>query len=445
MKRILALFTVLALAVPAQAHFIWLAPQKNGSVQMVFSDSLEPDANVPITKIAQAQVFARDAKGTLDVKKTEAKDHYLLEASSKLDGHEVGGVCVYGVLAKKGDPYLLNYYAKTSIGRRAKADKVPAGWSKLPLEILELAPGKFVVHYQGKPASEVELIALLPGDESRELTQKKDGSFDLGKVPAAGWIGMRARYIEKKEGELKGAKYKEIKHYSTWTFEVGNAKPVSLPVVFQGDAKADPAATKLLADARAARAVWKDFPGFTSDLDINVNGKVAKGKLDVASTGKVNLTVEAGEDAKAWARREISSLVSHRLPGGSLDTPCAFIDTNDAHPSGRAIRVLNDELHSSYRIRDRQIMEVNRAMKDTRFTITVLENKWNKEKQYLPVSYVVSTWDLKSNTLVSSSAHHDTWTRIGSFDLPVTVRVVNAKAGQLDNRLLTFSNLQLVK
>ena len=29
----------------------------------------------------------------------------------------------------------------------------------------------------------------------------------------------------------------------------------------------NPEATKLLADARAARAIWNNFPGFTADLD----------------------------------------------------------------------------------------------------------------------------------------------------------------------------------
>ncbi len=217
------------------------------------------------------------------------------------------------------------------------------------------------------------------------------------------------------------------------------------PVRATQQAKPDSVATKLLADARAGRAVWNNFPGFSADLDINVNGKIAKGKLAVAASGKLALKLEADDGVKEWTRRTLASLVSHRLPGTAEDTPCAFIDSVAQHPAGRAIKVLNDELHSSYRIRDGQIIEVNRALKDTRFTITVLENTWNKEKQYLPVSYVVNTWDLKTNALVNSVAHHNTWTRIGAFDLPKTVRSVNAKADQLDNRLVTFSNWQLAK
>lgn len=442
MKPLLTALFVLALAAPAQAHFIWIVPTKASIAQMVFSDELAPDANVPITKIAKTEVVAYAGGKLANVQKREEKDHYLLVTLNNLAPLEYTAVCQYGVAGKKGDPYLLNYYAKATIGKEAK---LPADFKRkaMPLEIVEPKPGQFHVLWQGKSTSEAELTAIVPGEtESRTLKANKDGAFELGAMPnVAGLVGLRAKLVEKKEGELDGSKYKEVRHYSTWTFAVrgkGKEKAEAPP-------KADPAATNLLADARAARAVWNNFPGFTSDLVVNVNGKIAKGTADVASSGKLTLKLDADEGVRDWTRRTLASLISHRMPGNAEDTPCAFIDNIEQHPSGRAIRVLNDELHSSYRIRDRQIIEVNRAMKDSRFTITVLENQWTKEKQYLPTSYVVNTWDLKSNALVSSIAHHNTWTRIGAFDLPATVRVVNAKANELDNRLLTFSNHQLVK
>src|SRR5262245_20507613 len=48
----------------------------------------------------------------------------------------------------------------------------------------------------------------------------------------------------------------------------------------------EPAASKLLADARAARANWVSFPGFTAELEVNFDGKVARGTLDVSPGGK---------------------------------------------------------------------------------------------------------------------------------------------------------------
>src|SRR5262249_39087580 len=136
----------------------------------------------------------------------------------------------------------------------------------------------------------------------------------------------------------------------------------------------DPAATKLLADARLERANWVDFPGFRANVTVNVDGKASKGTVEVTRKGKVKLELEG--DQKTWARSMLSSIVGHRMDDGTtLTTPCAFADDVTDHPLGRAIKVLNDEHHSGYRIRDKQVIVVNRQMKESRFTITVLENR----------------------------------------------------------------------
>jgi hypothetical protein len=195
-------------------------------------------------------------------------------------------------------------------------------------------------------------------------------------------------------------------------------------------AQADPAATKLLADARAARARWDDFPGFRAQVEINIGGKVATGTVEVSPKGKVTVTAaDATPEAVKWAREELGQTVSHRLDSsGPAETPCAFADDNPHDPLGRAIRVLDDDFHSSYRVRDRQLTVVSRHMKEGHFSITVTENRLNKEKKFLPVSYVVNSWDGKE-ALTSSATYHHTWERVGAFDLPATLLVVTARSG----------------
>ena len=208
----------------------------------------------------------------------------------------------------------------------------------------------------------------------------------------------------------------------------------------------DPAASKLLAEARAARANWENFPGFSADLEVNVDGKISKGRVDVDARGTVALSGIGDTALEKNTRRHLGSIVGHRLDGSvNLKTPCAFADDNTDHPLGRAVRVLNDEAHSSYRIRDRQIIVVNRSMPGagSRFTIVVTENKLNAEKQFLPSDYAVNTWDLKGALKGSQTYHHE-WTRVGKFDLPRSVLVVAATPdGKLESRRLTLSNHKL--
>jgi len=422
MKRSATILTLFLLAAPAQAHFIWLAPHDGKQVRMVFSEDTEPDPAVPIAKIAQTQVHVRSGVKPVAAEKTAAADHYLIAVPG--GPAEVGAVCEYGVLAKSGDPFLLCYYAKTLIGA------AQARGMNHPLEIYPVAGGAFEVRWQGKPLAGAEVVIDATGQDTKKTKSDGEGRVSAGPVKS-GMVLLRAKHIEAKAGDRGGKEFKEIRHYATLTVTQANT------------ASEDPAATKLLAEARAARAVWEKFPGFSADLVVNRNGQLVKTNVAVDAKGKVQLRMEDG-DLKDWTRRQVASLVAHRLPGATeLSTPCAFADPVMDHPQGRTIRVLNDELHSSYRIRDKQILEVNRAMGETRFTITVLENLWTKEKQYLPVAYVVNTWDAKSNQLRSSAAHHDTWTRVGAYDLPLTIGIVTATSGQLESRSLTFANHRL--
>jgi uncharacterized GH25 family protein len=467
MKRLCCtLLFLAAAAAPARAHFLWVLPGEAGGVRVVFSDTPRPDDPDLLKKVAETEVFVRGAGGqTAQSKVTMGKE--ALEASAPGEGmRTVAAVCRYGVTQRgKGDPFLLTYYAKGFVGLNLEqsAEEVPAAfgqnWDKLPLEIVPVLPKKtapFVrVLWRGKPLAEAEYVLLVPGrDTPVEGKSDTDGLVRIEEPTKPGVYGIRVRHVEAKEGEVDGKKYKEVRSYATLTLPVApgaGARPAPKPAGKAEEKPAEnPEATKLLADARAARAVYKDFPGFTADVVVNVEGKEMHWQAEVSRTGKVALTSEGkpapeAREGARWAEGVLASTIGHRLDSGSGegDTPCAFADDDAANPLGRAIRVLNDEFHSSYRIRDRQVIVVNRTMRDARFTITVLENRLTADKKFLPVSYVVNTWDLKTDALKSSQAHHQTWERVGVYDLPRTILVVKATDGKQEARSLTLMNWKL--
>jgi hypothetical protein len=450
MKRLLCALLVLACAGPARAHFVWLLPSKDSekpAVRVVFSDTLAPDDARLLKKIAHTKLYVRDAGGKVTPIALKASKEALEATLAGKGPHILLAACQYGVIARgKGEPFLLNYYAKAVRGHGASPGHVEAmkrTWEQSPLEIM-VRDDKAAcqVLWRGKPLAGADVVLLMPGNEVETKTDK-DGLVKLlapENGTASGYWGIRAGHIEKKAGALDGKKYTSVRHYATLSFWVSANKARAEGPAVKPVANAE--ATKLLADARAARANWKDFPGLTADLEVNVDGKVSKGKVEVSAKGGVTVTLDG--EAKDWARRTLSSIVGHRLDNTTdLKTPCAFADTVTDHPLGRAIRVLNDEFHSSYRIRDRQVIVVNRQQGPVRFTIVVLENRVNEERQYLPAHYVVNTWDAKSGALKSSATHHQTWQRLGKFDLPATAMIVTASAGKMETRLLKLSNHRL--
>jgi uncharacterized GH25 family protein len=454
MKRLIGLVLVLVLTAPVQAHFIFLLPSPPTylSAQAIFSDTLTPDRPELLDKVARTEFFVRGPDGkAAPVKATKNGPAIDLELPGE-GLRTVYAICPYGVVEKgKSGPFLLHYYSKTFVGlgpkSKAPADQLLRTWKRSALEIVPVTDPKeepsVRVLWEDKPLADASVVLQVPGkDESIDRKTDENGRVSLVRPDRSGLYGVRVMHSEDKKGEQDGKKYASVRHIATFTFpvEVGSAKSAAA-----GASKAaDPEATRLLADARTARANWDAFPGFSADLEVNVEGKVSKGKVKVGSRGKVTLDLEG--ESKEWARRTLESVVGHRLDNSTdLETPCAFADEVTDHPLGRAIRVLNDEYHSSYRIRDRQVIVVNRQAGPVRFTITVLENRLNVEKKFLPVSYVVNTWDAKTDALKSSAAHHDTWERVGKYDLPRMLMVVNTVDGKQQARHLKLANWQLLE
>jgi hypothetical protein len=262
------------------------------------------------------------------------------------------------------------------------------------------------------------------------------------KEVALSWLfayNGRGRLVETSSTLLAPSRREATMKYLTMSVTVMLLTAI---VGLAGD-EANPVATRSLALARDARAAWQNFPGFTAEVEVNLDGKVTRGRVQVNEKGKVQLEMSDPAAAK-WARGLLTSTVEHRMATGAAEqTPCCFVDQDITHPLGRAIRVLNDEMHSSYRIYGDQILEVNRQTKDMRFTIVVMENIRNEEGKYLPASFVVNTWDLKTNALRSSDASHQTWKRVGQFDLPAKFTLVTATSSKLQTRALTLMQPKL--
>jgi uncharacterized GH25 family protein len=219
MLSVLAL--ALVMAITAQAHFVYVVPESTGTAaKVIFSDSLLPDENVPITKIKNTKLTLRDSTGKeSQVELKEEKTYYAINVPGK-GVRTVYGMTSYGVL-KKGDdkPFLLQYYPKAIVGGlTAETQKIGEA---LPVEIIPvIADGKirFQATAKGKPMAETEISVAAPKAESSEkLTTDKEGFTKA--FEAKGTYGVWVRSSETANGEQDGMKYEEIRRYATLVVE----------------------------------------------------------------------------------------------------------------------------------------------------------------------------------------------------------------------------------
>jgi hypothetical protein len=138
----------------------------------------------------------------------------------------------------------------------------------------------------------------------------------------------------------------------------------------------------------------------------------------------------------------------HRLarPAGERSKPVLrFGESKEDHPLGCLLIFDGGKLASSYRVKDKQFLVVNRNVGKENMTITVLDNDRNAEGLFLPRSYTVQSWDAATGELKRTETVQERWQRVGSWDLPERHTTTTATAAGLSVRSFTLSKLELLK
>src|SRR4029453_2931481 len=130
----------------------------------------------------------------------------------------------------------------------------------------------------------------------------------------------------------------------------------------------------------------------------SLDGRTFEGAVDIDAGGKVVYTDDDGSSADAvdgWVYEQLASIVLHRLarPQSGERPVLRFAESKEGHPLGRLLLFDGGQMASSYRVKDEQVMVVNRHFGKENMTITVLDNDRNKEGLFLPRSYTVQWWD----------------------------------------------------
>jgi hypothetical protein len=436
----IALLACLASSEVAQAHFLFIRlrpPAEAGRfAEVYFSD--QADAGDPrfIDQIAQTRLWLQAKPGTfepLTIHKAADRLRALVPARG---GLSVIGECTYGVLGRpKQTAFLLRHYPKAISG---SAEEIHALKTKpeIPFEIQvrEVAEGlEFSALRNGKPVPSAVFEAVAANLKAHKFNANADGNA-VWKPATPGHYAVYTSQTLKEAGTHQGAKYEEIREFATLAF----AWPLE-------SKDADPKAVQLFQEAMAARAAWSEFPGFSADIKANVDGRAWKGAATISTKGDVELT-KADDVAAPWAKEQLESLAMHRLARPQGKSPILrFADDERDHPLGRLLTFEGGRFASSYRVKDRQLLVVNRSLGGVNMTITIVDNDTNADKKFLPRSYTVQYWHSLTGNLQRSETIQNRWTRLGSWDLPTQLTVTTASVLGQGVKTMTLSQHRLLK
>jgi hypothetical protein len=416
---------LLALSAPASAHFLWMEIPNGSALQIRFSEEPE-DPTLPnlLDRIQEADVRTGDGHPLATKKGSDA-----LEADLPADARVVAASQAWGVLDRRDQGrglFLLKYYAKAARDVEAASQS-----AKLPLEVFAAKAGsvlRLTVREDEKPVPGAEIWVRRPGDpQPLELKTDESGEADF-EVSGSGKVQVRAMAADRQPGKLKDAPYDFTRSYSSLTFPV------------KGSDDAD----SLLQGVRQLRETWRsDFPGFTARVRVEKDGAVGQGTATIARDGSIDLKLDNSK-LEEEARSGLASMVSHRMASGAspLGKNKPSFGAADAHPQGRSV-LLNDPFDSMYRIRDGQIMQVNRTMGVEKFTTDVLRNTVLDNGKYLPAAYAVSFFD-KDGKLERAESFSESYQDIEGYWLPSERRQVVSYGGDAPSvSALSLSDLRL--
>jgi uncharacterized GH25 family protein len=223
MRTLAALSFALVLATGASAHFVFIVPVPLHTVRFVFSDSLNPDENVPIEKISKTKAFLRVAgEKPIPLALEKVKDAAAYGTSSPLaTGDVIYATTEFDVVAK-GDakPFLLRYHSKAVLGTLGKEVKLVG--EPLPVELTaktETGKLRFQFTAGGKPVAEAEVTVLAEGKSTKVTTDKEGWTPAQDAKP--GQYGAWAKQVSAKSGEVNGKKYEDLREYATLVVEIG--------------------------------------------------------------------------------------------------------------------------------------------------------------------------------------------------------------------------------
>lgn len=225
MKRIVwTLMLCLAWPLSGQAHFLWLLPETRGpdaKVHVYFGESAAPDDPALLDKVVKAEVWSVGGRaGAQALTLTKTGDDLAAPLTGAAGSSTMILRHAYGVVAKGGAPFLLNYGAKAYPFPLSGSWKAVGDVERLPLEIvprLERDQVVLLVTWHGKPLAGSAMHVSGDGIEKAiEGATDADGRF-VCSLPKSGLFSIRAKHVEEKTGEHDGKAYQQVRHYSTLT------------------------------------------------------------------------------------------------------------------------------------------------------------------------------------------------------------------------------------
>jgi len=204
-------------------------------------------------------------------------------------------------------------------------------------------------------------------------------------------------------------------------------------------------ALEMFKEAYENRYTWNEqFPGYTAIVNFTQGQEKYKGRIQVKPDLSVVVSGINNEEARQSIESQLQMLVVHRrsVPFEKVHENSTFkFGNRDKNGAVEIIKV--NEPGSSFKVLERQIVQVNRLMGEQSFTVDTLDTEVTPNG-YLATRYRTVFHQPQTKQVLAEEVANDTYKKIGDYYLPVSQVIQHSEGGKQYKTEFNFSNLQLL-
>jgi hypothetical protein len=194
------------------------------------------------------------------------------------------------------------------------------------------------------------------------------------------------------------------------------------------------------------RYTWdENFPGYTADVEIKRDSQVYTANVQINGDLSYNILELSDEQVRDMLQHHLWETVTHRKHNSFEQShgknTFALGETDET--GSVEILVTGDAMGSHYRIRDREISQVNRVMPQVAFTINH-KGSLDTGSGYISARYDVTYRNPQSNEVTQNSEVDSQYKQFNGYYLLTQQVTHTTKQGEQTTEEVNFSNIKML-
>lgn len=206
---------LLAVAVPASAHYLWIERQGDGRARLYFGEYQDNEREKAGGRLDEI----RDPRAWFLDRHARRRE---LTAAKRADHFDLGPVNATAAVFAEESGYEVRDWTRFGYGvakpmfyaRYATRGTVSAQEPQLALDIVPLDAQRLRVTFRGSPLAKVKLTVFAPNGWTQERRTDEAGEANIA-TPWPGQYVVEVIHLERRPGEFEGKSYENLRHRMT--------------------------------------------------------------------------------------------------------------------------------------------------------------------------------------------------------------------------------------